>query len=108
MRARGFENCVERVKRLDDKRTIGLRKINRGDEDAATTNGPRVLRKTWGCNADDAMMNATSKIKHMTTTTKHGRRLKHQSRGVTYIDRKLKYMCGYIKKYRVPSEPLLD
>ena len=24
------------------------------------------------------------------------------------IDRKLKYMCGYINKYRVPSEPLLD
>ena len=39
----GSGNCVERVKRLDDKRMVGLRKINRGDEEAATTNGPRVL-----------------------------------------------------------------
>ena len=37
--ARGSVHCVERVKRSDNKRTVGLINVNGGEGEAATTNG---------------------------------------------------------------------
>lgn len=39
----GFEYCVDRVKWLSNKRMVGLRKVNKDEEEAAAINGCKFL-----------------------------------------------------------------
>ena len=61
-RAREGVLCIaERLKRPDNKRTVGLERDNEGNREKRELRTDHEFKKTCGCNADDVMMNATNK-----------------------------------------------
>ena len=61
-------HCAERFKWPNNKRTVGLERGNEGNREKRELRTDANFMKTCKCNADDAMMNATNKIKHTATT----------------------------------------
>ena len=55
------DGCAERLKWSDNKRTVGLERDNEGNREKRELRTDVSFLKTCGCNADNAMMNATDK-----------------------------------------------
>ena len=52
---------AERLKRSDNKRTVGLERDNEGNREKRELRMDHEFKKTCGCNAYDVMMNAANK-----------------------------------------------
>ena len=65
---RGVDALCREVQMAGQQKNSWSRKDNEGNREKRELRTDHEFKKTCGCNADDAMMNATNKIKHTATT----------------------------------------
>ena len=61
-------HCAERLKRSDNKRTVGLERDKEGNREKRELRTDASFMKTCRCNAHDDMMKCNKQIKHTTIT----------------------------------------